>query len=861
MILYLTPALLLSQSNSPVTPNSDTPAVFLANATHSRPASSYRGLQRLQGRIPWIRPEWAALMAPGEIRNENLLSPMRQELGDPVFLTASTLSSGGRYASAIAVGDVNGDGIPDLAVANECGTGTSACTPPGVVEVFIGKGDGTFNSPASYGSGGGGPSSAVIADVNGDGHPDLVVTNDCANTSFCTDGGVSVLLGIGDGTFKAASTYDSGGAGASSVAIGDLNGDGKADLAVANNCNSPLDCTAGSVSILFGNGDGTFSLSGVYGSGGAGATSIVVGDLTGLGKQDLVVATRCSSIGCTTGPGTVSVLLNKGNGTFDPAASYSTSQQNAQSTAVAVADVNSDGRLDLIAGNACSNENCTTGTVTVFLGNGNGTFQAGVSYSSGGMNPLEVNVADIDGDGKPDLEIVNQCDYDPDCLNGTVSVLAGEGNGAFHAAITYDSPALYADSIAVADVNRDGRPDLLVANMCYDNGCAAGAVTLLLGRDDGTFRAAFNYGPGGPDANAIAAADLKRDGKLDLVVVSLCPIGPDCPNGGGMGVLMGDGHGRFSKAVAYGSGGSDPDSVAVADVNGDGKPDVVVANSGAPSSLTGGSVLGGIGVLLGNGDGTFRPAMSSLSGGINPDSVKIADVNGDGIPDLVVANECSNSECTGGGVVSVLLGKGDGTFQPAVNYGSGGQYASSVAVADVNRDRKLDLIVSNWCVSSSDCTSGTISVLLGNGDGTFQSAVTYPSGGQFASPVKIVDLNRDGKLDLVVANMNSVGVLLGNGNGTFQTATVTTTPTEVDSGDGSLAIGDFNGDGELDVASGAAGVLLLGKGDGTFQPPEPLGAAGKGLAAGDFSHNGNLDLADTGVTVLRHTSSDFGRRR
>ena len=149
-----------------------------------------------------------------------------------------------------------------------------------------------------------------------------------------------------------------------------------------------------------------------------------------------------------------------------------------------------------------------------------------------------------------------------------------------------------------------------------------------------------------------------------------------------------------SKAVTYGSGGVEPESIAIADVNGDGKPDLVAANVYSTASPTSGS----IGVLLGNGDGTFQPAISFNSGAVNAVSVKVADVNGDGIPDLVVANQCSDSSCASG-TVSVLLGKGKGAFQPAVNYGSGGQYASSVAVADVNHDGKPDLIVTNWCVS------------------------------------------------------------------------------------------------------------------------------------------------------------------
>jgi FG-GAP-like repeat/FG-GAP repeat len=841
LVLSFTAPLLLSQSNAPVTSTPGAATVLRANvidppAVLVKPSPS-GGLQRLRGHVPWISPESAAQSARGITSSESLFTSVHRGSGDPLFLSASTFNSGGVDATSIAAGDVNRDGIPDLVVANECGSGT--CTT-GVVEVFLGKGDGTFGSPMSFGSGGLRPSSVSIADLNGDGLPDLVVTNACADSS-CTGGAVSVLLGKGNGAFNTPVSYDSGGLSASSVAIGDLNGDGKPDLAVANDCNVAYDCTSGSVGILFGNGNGTFSLNAVYGSGGQDASAIALADVNRDGKPDLVVATACSSENCTSG--TVSVLLNGGNGAFQPAVSYNTGQQQADS--VAVADVNGDGRLDLIVGNECGNQNCVSGSVSVLLGVGNGTFQAAMSYDSGGTGTVSVTVADLDGRSNPDVVVVNQCDSDADCLNGTVGVLAGNGDGTFRAALSYSSAAFEANSIAIADVNMDGTPDLLVTNACYENGCAAGAVSMLLGRGNDTFKAALNYESGGQDANAIAAGDLNRDGRLDLVVVSACLSEPGCASGA-VGVLLGGRHGEFSKAVTYGSGGLNPHSVAIADVNDDGRPDLVVANVYANSSATTGS----IGVLLGNGDGTFRPAMSFDSGAVSAVSVKIADLNGDGIPDLAVVNECSSTNCTSG-TVSVLLGKGNGMFRPAVNYASGGQYASSVAVADVNRDGKSDLVVSNWCVSSGDCTSGSVSVLLGNGNGTFQPAVTYGTGGQFSSPVVVADLNRDGKLDLVVANEGSLGVLMGNGDGTFRIATVTATPTELDSGDGSLAIGDFNGDGWLDVASGAAGVLLPGNGDGTFQPPVSLGAEGKGLVAGDFDRNGKLDLADTGVTVLR----------
>jgi len=176
--------------------------------------------------------------------------------------------------------------------------------------------------------------------------------------------------------------------------------------------------------------------------------------------------------------------------------------------------------------------------------------------------------------------------------------------------------------------------------------------------------------------------------------------------------------------VTYGSGGLYARSVAVADVNGDGKPDLAVANLclteyNCPNGL--------VGVLLGNGDGTFQTAVTYGSGGYYAMSVAVADVNGDGKPDLVVANNCTSGDFSNGctdpsGTVGVLLGNGDGTFQAAVTYGSGGYYSSSVAVADVNGDGKPDLVVANECADTS-CTNGSVGVLLGNGDGTFQAAV------------------------------------------------------------------------------------------------------------------------------------------
>jgi hypothetical protein len=225
-------------------------------------------------------------------------------------------------------------------------------------------------------------------------------------------------------------------------------------------------------------------------------------------------------------------------------------------------------------------------------------------------------------------------------------------------------------------------------------------------------------------------------------------------------VLLGNGNGTFQPAKTYETGGFYSTFVAVGDVNHDGNPDLLVVNEGNPTNT--------VGVLLGNADGTFRQPLTyastgSMGGGL---SVAVADLNGDGNPDLVVANDYPDS--AGRGTLGVFLGNGDGTFQTAVSYDSGGHQDLSVTVADVNGDGKPDLIVTNiYSVGQAD-GNGTVGVLLGNGDWTFQPALTFGSGGPSAWFVAVADVNGDGKPDILVANScatsdcgnGSVGVLL-----------------------------------------------------------------------------------------------------
>jgi hypothetical protein len=367
------------------------------------------------------------------------------------------------------------------------------------------------------------------------------------------------------------------------------------------------------------------------------------------------------------------------------------------------------------------------------------------------------------------------------------------GTPLFLPAVEYDSYfGSGTDSIAVGDLNGDGNPDLLVGNHSCTPNCLVGTAKVLLGVGDGTFQEKGSYGTAGVIAN-VALADVNGDGKLDMLA-SGCAY-KDCFTGV-VTVHTGNGDGTFAGGFyVFGTGGMFPSSPAVADFNGDGKLDLVVSNCGNGCNTGTGTV----GVLLGNGDATFQTVVTYGSGGVGANKVVVADVNGDGKPDLIVPNSCASSgSCPiGPGSVGVLLGKGDGTFQAAVTYGSGGDYAFSVAVADINGDGKLDVLVANSCGNSNCSTPGPLGVLLGNGDGTFQPVIPYNSG-TYLGRIALADVNGDGKLDVVTTSGSvDVMVLLGNGDGTFQ-APVFIYGTGGFGANG-LAVADVNGDGRPDL--------------------------------------------------------------
>ena len=321
------------------------------------------------------------------------------------------------------------------------------------------------------------PTSVAIGDLNGDGKPDLAVANTASNT-------MSVLLNGGRGGFRRDDYYRTDyrtGVGPYRLAIGDLNGDGKLDVAVANY--GPR-----TVSVLMGRGNGSFEPKVDYPVGGD-PWQVAIGDLNGDGKPDLAVANSYDD--------TASVLLNKGNGTFEPKVDY---QTGSAPISVAIADLNGDGKPDLATTNTFGN------TVSVLLGRGDGTFEGKLDSQTGG-GPYDLAIGDVNGDGKLDLATAN---YDEDG-GDTASVLLNRGDGSF--ALKVDYKAVSAPTaVALTDLNGDGRLDLVVAASDDE------AITVRLNGGDGTFRARWDYSVGSP--TSIAAGDLNGDGRPDLVTTN-----------------------------------------------------------------------------------------------------------------------------------------------------------------------------------------------------------------------------------------------------------------------------------------------------------------------------------------------------
>jgi len=819
---------------------------------------------------------------------------------DGTYTQAATPSIQGPTSYPIVSADFNGDGIPDLAVplygSNQ-------------IAILLGKGNGTFANPIMA-SVPGFPvdvTHLVVADFNGDGIPDLAVID--SDNSV-----VDILLGDGAGSFTSETTNPPISGIPSYFATGDFNGDGKADLAVAQN--------DGTIAVLLGNGDGTFAASGSVNSGTSGPP-IAVADFNGDGKLDIAVPA---------GTGTnelVTVLTGNGDGTFN--SPFSGSPTSTSVTWIQVADFNQDGTPDVVLADS-------GGSATVFLNNGSGSLNKSFLVVSGLNVPayLEVGVGDLNGDGYPDIVAggyysSTQGLYltEPTETASASANIQVNGVGRHLAQASFPAEGKYKSSVSSSiplwgllpttltrlTVTSGGSPVtsvtpgtvvLLTAQVKVGttpvtagqvNFCDASAPHCtdihILGSSalNSSGTATFEFVPGvgahsyqaqfvedgfglasasnlaplkvGPapspvysDTVSITANGSPGDYSLTATVTGYG--GPASPTGIVSFVDTSFGNNVLATAAlgagAAGNGwlisqtpamGGNALSEVAEDFNGDGIPDLAILWSnnaiGGPFSIT---------ILFGKGDGTFTTGPTVQPSGIQSYPTMIGgDFNGDGKADLAVLSYNGNSIS----YITVLLGKGDGTFatpitgqvysQPATG---GDVILGTLAAADFNGDGKLDLAVVGDYVSS-----GGVTILLGNGDGTFTAAGPNLDLTADFALIATGDFNGDGIPDFVTPNYFEFGgsptIFLGKGDGTFTFSKVTSFT--LDYFPTSVLVADFNGDGVLDLAfSDLNGVeIALGNGDGTFTEtaasPIPVPSELYSLSVGDFNHDGMVDIA------------------
>ncbi|HLJ44398.1 MAG TPA: FG-GAP-like repeat-containing protein, partial [Bryobacteraceae bacterium] len=624
--------------------------------------------------------------------------------------------------------------------------------------------------------------SFLLADFNNDGTPDTVAL---------TGSGLTITLFKPGGTLS-VTRYAIPNLATSSIVTADFNGDQKLDLAVIQAGN-----TSASISVLLGNGDGTFGLLKPLPAVSQFPTNLVAADLNGDGITDLAV-TLLSFTG--SGNGSVGVFLGKGDGTFAAPTMYTVGQG---VVSIVAADVNNDGHLDLIA---LDGRRDIVNSVWTLIGRGDGTFQTSLSALTG-TGAATLSYADINHDGNVDLLIA-------DTSASAMAVMLGKGDG------TYGSPVEYLATAQVASLTPGALDDGGTFVLMIDN--IAPVVSAIIIASDGTVQSPVLQRIG-VAPSSIAAGDLNGDGKPDLVIT----------DSGSAKILVepGMGGGAFGPVVSY-TVGANPGPLVLADMNGDGKLDAVTADAN------------GLEVLPGKGDGTFLP-VKTTSASSSLTSLVTADFNGDGKPDIAAADG------TSGGVL-IFLGKGDGTFLPPSSILLGSNVtALSLSSGDFNGDHKPDLIAS---FKPANITQpGGLAVLLGNGNGSFQppSTITLPGSIiQPLAPLAIADFNKDGKLDIVTVSQGSSGnqflVFPGKGDGTFQTPYSQRTATSPPS----ISVADMDGDGNLDVLLGdccalAEGVIVPGNGDGSFRAEigAPSGPNPRAAAIADFNADGKPDVA------------------
>lgn len=557
------------------------------------------------------------------------------------------------------------------------------------VGVLLNAGDGTFGTPTTTAVGTS-PTGPAIGDFDEDGVLDVAVT--CGAVDL-----IYILLGNGDGTFVHAFTLPTGSY-PFEVATADFNGDGTLDLAFPNYY---PDSTVG---VYFGTGTGDFTAYATYAVAPA-VTGIAVGDVDGDGTVDIGSAGELTN--------TISILLNFGAGSFAPAVHYMTAPGAEHASSLAFADLDGDGRLDLIGANTGN----AGATASVLWNVGAGRLARTVEYPVA-SDPRDVIEGDFDADGARDLAAVS--------ASGAVTSYIGDGLGQLALAATVSVPGNLVAGTA-GDFDGDDQLDLAIVDGVGNR------LYALSGSGDGDFAATLvgttQAGPGG-----VATGDLDGDDVLDIVV--------PCYGGQVIEVWRGDGTGAFTLAAAYTTGADRPIQVALGDFDRDGAIDIAAA-----CQATSGS--GSLRLYTNSGDGTFLGGVVRPTFDISPWDLAVADVDQDSALDLIVSNGLPASKS-----VSVFINGGAAGFATRVEYDNGGT-SRHLATADFNGDGHLD-----WAVS--DDSRQRTNVFLNNRDGTFAEPFSFAvPGGLVTGLIAVPDLDGDDRADLAhVAGHHKLGVML-----------------------------------------------------------------------------------------------------
>jgi len=683
----------------------------------------------------------------------------------------------GDYSNGILARDFNADGKMDLVF-----------TVHGLEQVVVlpGNGDGTFGTPIVT-STTLAPDFVQTADLNGDGKLDLVIVDQSSNM-------VSVLLGNGDGTFQTPVDYPLGGSNPQDLALADLNGDQHPDIVVG-------DFDSQTVNVLLNNGQGGFAQApGSPFSVAMQVSGVQVEDFNGDGKLDIATA---GFGGCSPGPSSIQVSFGNGDGTFQAplpeqcVSGYAPGRHHSDNQPV---DFNGDGKPDIVFGNGGNNE------INVGLGNGDGTFtmtvyvasQGTLSNSSvvDGNGVGDVAVADFDGDGMLDLLAT---EVSANGRRGGLSFLPAVGPGVFAAPRVFQTPSGGIGTfhgIAIGDFNGDGNLD--VAQLTGEGN--GGGAEILLGNGDGTFGPA-TLTPGcncsGEFYDWLDTASFHGNGVLDLLILATDGVQAGPPPR--VIVQYGNGDGTFGgEAEIYAANGADPNfepvGVAIADLNGDGKADIVVLSANFDHDE--------VYVFLNDGSGGFGPPniidLGARNINVTDRGIAIGDFNSDSQPDLVVHTvDSSNTEH-----IWFIAGNGDGTFAAPVDVGSYGGAATQgivrYAAVDMNGDGNLDLVALGF--------GHGVFVSLGNGNGTFQVAQEYSADQGALSDMAVADFDGDGNPDVAVVGSccgtpQGLAALRNNGDGTLAAAIH---PSIGEISPHSVAVGDLNGDGHPDIVASMA---------------------------------------------------------